>query len=134
MGLSFPVELTTINDRVSVLRRDNFVYYYMQKNLIYIHKTSDKIAFQFIACQLVLSCLAKQTEIIRVFNVSKSSLIRWIKKYRQEGAKGFLRKNKRFKIEKLHKKGTKKRKRKKILNIVGETIAIQKNGIRKFFI
>ena len=134
MELSFPARLTTINDKMSVWRKEDSVYYYMQKNLIFVHKSNDKIAFQFIICQLFLTRLAKQTEIIRTFKVSKSTIIRWIKKYRKEGTRGFLKITKRVKSDSLPKKRTKRRKRKEISNILGEESSIKKNGIKKLYL
>ncbi len=68
-GPSFPTELTKVNAHISVLKNENTVNYYNDNNPIYIHKASDKVAFRFIACQLYLAGLAKQTEIKSVFKM-----------------------------------------------------------------
>lgn len=134
MKLSFPTELTKVNDQISVLKIEVTVYYYKDSDLIYTHKANDKIAFRFIVCQLFISRLANQTEMRKVFKTSKNSLIGWIKNYKKEGAQSFYRTRKKGLNEtKMHRKRRQNQKS-KIENIVGKTKATKRSAKRRIYL
>ena len=94
MTLLFPTKLTKVNDCISVLKMDDVVAYFKNGKIFFIHKEDDKIAFRFIVCQLFILRFAKQTEIRKVFGISKNSIIGWVKEYNNEGAKSFYKRQK----------------------------------------
>jgi len=130
MSLSFPTKLCKVNNRISVLRIKDMVYYYKDSDLIYAHKENDKIAFRFIVCQLFISHLAKQTEIKKLFKISRSSIALWIKNYKEEGAKSLYKvSNKGLKTVQINRK--RRKKLNKTENIIAETNFTRKNETRK---
>ena len=128
MSLSFPTELTKVNSHISVVRIEDTVYYYKDNDHIYIHGAIDKVAFRFIACQLFITHLAKQTEIVKVFEISENSLIGWINSYKKAGAKSFYTITKKeIRARAVRKKRKQARKPKpKIGNIMGQMSSTKK--------
>ena len=121
MSLFFPTELTKVNAHISVMRIEDTVYYYKDNDLTFIHEANDKVAFRFLACQLCITHLAKQTEIGKVFKISKKSLIRWINGYKKMGASFFYTIGKKdVRAREMRKKRTLARIQKpKMENIIG---------------
>jgi DNA invertase Pin-like site-specific DNA recombinase len=78
----FPADATSINELVGFCRRDDFVYYFNGQMPIFSHHVNDLKSFRLITSQLVL---------VRAFRVSKISVKRYVKRYREEGAEGFFK-------------------------------------------
>lgn len=57
---------------------------------MYKHHKDDYKSFRFITSQMVVLGNVKQVDIIKVFKVSKASVKRWVKVYREEGPGGFF--------------------------------------------
>jgi transposase len=55
-----------------------------------IHRAEDRRTFYLIVAQLILAGACRQAEVIRAFGVSKNSVLRAIKRYREQGAKGLF--------------------------------------------
>lgn len=133
MKLSFPTQLTTVNAHISVLRIGDAVAYYKDDELIFIHDSRDKVAFRFIACQLLITNSAKQTEMRRVFKISRSSLSGWVNGYKKGGAKSLCRITKSgLTTGIVHKKHSRRPKR-TIENIIGETSS-KRNVFSKIYL
>ena len=86
----FPTELTLINSQLGFHRDRGMVYYYNGSMPIYCHPEADLASFHFITAQMVILGNATQAEIVRAFGISVISMKRWVKRYREEGAKGFF--------------------------------------------
>ena len=65
--------------------------YFMGGNPIYSHAHDDLRMFRLTAAQLIDTGTCRACEIIRTFGVSKSSIDRALRLYREEGAEGFFR-------------------------------------------
>ena len=78
-------DATRISDRVSVVRQDGKWFYFCGIQPIFEHAEGDEPTFRMFTAQLCVQGACKQAEIVKAFGVSKSSVIRSVKKYRQEG-------------------------------------------------
>ena len=94
-------EITYINGRVTVYQKDGLWVYFLGDYPIYSHKADDLALFRLTTAQLIDSGACKQIDIIKTFGVSKSSLIRAQKKYREGGSNAFFSQRQNFR-----KKGT----------------------------
>ena len=92
----FPENLTKINDRISVLSIENMIYYYKDDAVIYAHELNNTKNFRFAVCQLIISYLAEQSEIEKIFRINKSSIVNWIMNHGDEGDESF------YEIRKKH--------------------------------
>ena len=87
----FPADATSLNELVGFCRQDDFVYYFNGQMPIFSHHVDDLKSFRLITSQLVVNGVASQAEIVRAFGVSKISVKRYVKRYREEGAEGFFK-------------------------------------------
>ena len=86
----FPEDITLINSRIGFQKRAGIVYYFVGIMPVYQHPEADIQSFRFFTSQIVVNGNATQAEIVKVFGVSAISVKRWVKKYRNEGGKGFF--------------------------------------------
>lgn len=84
-------EITYINGRVTVYQGDGQWTYFLGDYPIYSHKADDLPLFRLTTAQLIDSGACRQADIIKTFGVSKSSVIRAQKKYREEGPNAFFK-------------------------------------------
>ena len=87
----FPSDATPINEIVGFARRDDTVYYFHGSMPIYSHHVDNLKSFRLITAQLVVNGNATQMEIVRAFGISKISMKRYVKLYREEGPDGFFK-------------------------------------------
>ena len=87
----FPAEARSINELLGFCRKDDIVYYFNGMMPIFSHHVSDLKSFRLITSQLVVNGVASQSEIVRAFGVSKISVKRYVKIYREEGSGGFFK-------------------------------------------
>jgi hypothetical protein len=80
----------TLNSSVGFMKRGKIVYYFNGSMPIFQHPENDLKSFRLFTSQLIVNGNAKQSEIIKAFNVTKISVLRWVKKYREEGAQSFF--------------------------------------------
>jgi DNA-binding MarR family transcriptional regulator len=85
-----PQGATPINQRVSVFRDEDSWTYFIGAYPVYSHRSGDQKTFRFVSSQLIQSGAARQMEIQRAFGVSKSSVIRSLKRLQRAGAGGFF--------------------------------------------
>ena len=85
-----PQGATAINQRVSVFRDEDSWTYFIGAYPVYWHRSGDQKTFRFVSSQLIQSGAARQMEIQRAFGVSKSSVIRSLKRLQRGGAGGFF--------------------------------------------
>ena len=84
-------DATRISDLLSVVRQDGQWFYFCGTQPVFQHAESDLRSFRMFTAQLCLQRACKQAEIIKAFGVSKSSVLRSVHKYREEGIGGFYR-------------------------------------------
>lgn len=108
MTLFFPTKWSKVSDCISVLRANGEVNYFIDGEIFFIHKENDTISFRFITCQLFKLRFAKQTEISRVFGISRNSIIGWLKEYNKNGASSFYKIRRKEKRNILSKKELKR--------------------------
>jgi len=88
-----PRGATQINGLFSVWRDEENWTYFHGTQPIYSHRQNDQRMFRFAISQLIDSGACRQVDIIRTFGVSKSSVIRAVKKLRGQGPEGFFDKH-----------------------------------------
>jgi transposase len=84
-----PDGATQINDLVSVVREGDRWTYFHGAHPIFSHAQDDRRSFRMFTAQLVCQGTCRQVEIIHAFGVSKNSILRSVKKFREEGVEGF---------------------------------------------
>lgn len=82
-------DATRISDLISVVRQDGQWVYFCGTQPVFQHAEGDQKAFRMFTAQLCVQGAVKQADIIRAFGVSKSSVLRSVEKYRQQGIQGF---------------------------------------------
>lgn len=87
----FPAEATSINPLLGFCLKDDMVYYFNGMMPIFSHAMSDLKSFRLITSQLIVNGNATQKDIVDAFGVSRISVKRYVKIYRQEGASGFFK-------------------------------------------
>jgi len=85
---------TQINGLINVWRNDDQWTYFHGTCPIFTHRADDKRMFRMITSQLIESGACKQVQIINTFGVSKRSVIRSVKKFREDGAEAFFQRRK----------------------------------------
>ena len=85
-----PSGATLINDVLSVFKKDGKWFYFCGVNPIFFHHENDRRSFRMFTAQLVCQGMCKQAEVVRAFGVSKNSVNRSVKKYRNEGPSAFF--------------------------------------------
>jgi hypothetical protein len=74
---------------ISVVRQNGQWIYFCGAHPVFQHAENDRPSFQMFTAQLICQGVCRQVEIVRVFGVSKNSVIRSVQKYRAGGAKAF---------------------------------------------
>jgi transposase len=82
-------DATRVSDLISVVRQEGQWFYFCGIQPVFQHAQGDLRAFRMFTAQLCVQGACKQAEIIKAFGVSKSSVLRSVAKYRQEGIEGF---------------------------------------------
>lgn len=90
-----PDGATQINDRVSVARQDGQWTYFHGVYPVFSHAEEDRRSFRMFTAQLVAQGACRQAEIVGTFGVSKNSVKRSVKRYREEGIEAFYRPRRR---------------------------------------
>lgn len=89
-----PMGSTVISDLVSVVKTENKCVYFLSMYPIYSHEPDDIRSFKLVTSQLIDSGACRHRDIMNTFGVSKSSVNRALKKYREGGIEAFFRKKK----------------------------------------
>ncbi len=90
-----PEGATPINEILSVWRDDSRWTYFIGSHPVYSHACDDLRMFRLTAAQLIDTGNCRACEIIKTFGVSKSSIDRAVRRYREEGAEAFFRQRSR---------------------------------------
>jgi transposase len=88
----FPSDITMINAMIGFAKRDKTVYYFHGVAPVFSHHESDKASFRLFTSQMVVNGNATQSEIVKAFGISSISMKRYVKKYREKGARAFFEK------------------------------------------
>src|SRR3989304_4772781 len=78
----FPEDIILINSFVGFQKQNGIVYYFQGPMPIYQHDENDIKSFRLFTSQLVINGNAKQSEIVKAFDVTPISVKRWVKIYR----------------------------------------------------
>jgi len=91
----FPHGSVHLTPDLAVLRQDETVTYVHGSLPVFQHRAADVKSFRLITSQLYLNGHVQQSDIVRVFGVSKDSVKRAVKLYQAQGPGGFWRPPKR---------------------------------------
>lgn len=86
----FSEEATLVNSIVGYQKRSGKVYYFLGQAVIFSHNENDMKSFRYITCQLVANGNVTQSEIIKAFGISKISMKRYMKIFREKDWKGIF--------------------------------------------
>jgi hypothetical protein len=86
-----PLGATPINDILSVWRDDARWTYFIGSHPIQSHPPNDLRMFRLTVAQLIDTGNCRASEIIKTFGVSKSSVDRTVRRYREGGVEAFFR-------------------------------------------
>ena len=84
-------DATRISDLMSVVKQDGQCCWFCSTQPVFQHAEGDLKSFRMFTAQLCVQGACKQAEIIKAFGVSKSSVLRSVSKYREEGIEGFYK-------------------------------------------
>ena len=85
----FPAGVTEINSRVAVEAKEGQVCYVYGHLPVFQHEESDVRSFRMFTSQMIVTGSVKPKEIVETFGVPIVTVKRYMKVYRQHGAKGF---------------------------------------------
>jgi len=85
----FPDGSTAITPVLSFTKQDGRVTYFNGSMPVFSHDTDDHASFRMITAQFCANGNTKQAEIVRAFGVTKISMKRSVKRYREQGPGGF---------------------------------------------
>ncbi len=86
----FSEGMTLINQNLGFVRKDDTITYFHGNLPVFSHDVDDRRTFRMFTSQLYVNGSASQAEICRAFGVSKASVLRSVKLYRQKGSAGFF--------------------------------------------
>lgn len=86
----FPKGMTMINANLGVITKDGTVTYIYGSLPVFSHAVDDLKTFRMITSQLYVNGSAKQADICRAFGVSRISVKRSVKLYREKSIAGFF--------------------------------------------
>ena len=90
----FPEGNTAITSNISFKKEDGKIFYFDWQMPIFSHDEDDLQTFRMFTSQLCVNGNAKQADIIRAFGVTKISVLRSVKLFREKGPPGFYEKKK----------------------------------------
>jgi transposase len=85
-----PAGATEINGLLSVWRDEERWTYFIGIYPIYSHNKTDQRMFRLVTSQMIDSGACRQIDIIRTFGLSKSSVVRSVRKLRKDGSEAFF--------------------------------------------
>jgi hypothetical protein len=87
----FPEGVTELNAKLAFQRIDEWVYYLHGMFPVFRHEVKDIASFRLFTSQLVVEGAVREADIVRAFGVPRITVMRAVKLYRNEGAKGFFK-------------------------------------------
>jgi transposase-like protein len=87
----FAEGITPINPNIGFMKQGGTITYFYGSLPVFRHDRDDLRAFRMFTSQLYINGSASQSEICRAFGVSRISVKRAVKLYREQGMAGFFR-------------------------------------------
>jgi hypothetical protein len=78
-----------LNPKLAVVQKGQQVYYFSENIPIVAHNVDDIQTFRMTTSQFCALGLITQAEVVRTFGVTKSSVLRGVKLYREGGQRAF---------------------------------------------
>jgi transposase len=91
----FPEGVTQITALLAFRKQDGQITYFNGAMPVFVHEADDLDSFRMITAQFCVNGNAKQADIVRAFGVTKISVKRAVKRYREQGPRGFYLPRKR---------------------------------------
>ncbi len=91
----FPEGVTQITALMAFCKQDGQITYFNGAMPVFVHEADDPDSFRMITAQFCVNGNAKQADIVRAFGVTKISVKRAVKRYREHGPRGFYLPRKR---------------------------------------
>lgn len=91
----FPQGVTKVTESLAFKREADGITYYHGSLPVFIHAADDLASFRMITSQFCVSGHVKQAQIVRVFGIPLVTVKRAIKRYREQGPRGFYIERKR---------------------------------------
>jgi transposase len=85
----FPHGVTEINSRIAVQKDASAVWYIHGHLPVFQHAEGDVQSFRMFTSQMIATGTVKSKEIVQTFGVPMITVKRYVKLYRDQGAKGF---------------------------------------------
>jgi len=85
----FPAGVTEINNRIAVQKEAGKVFYLHGHLPVFQHGEQDVRSFRMFTSQMIAGGTVKPKEIVQTFGVPMITVKRYVKLYRNQGAKGF---------------------------------------------
>ncbi len=85
----FPAGVTEINSRIAVQQEAGVVWYIHGHLAVFQHEEQDVRSFRMFTSQMIAGGTVKPKEIVKAFGVPMITVKRYVKLYREHGAKGF---------------------------------------------
>ena len=85
----FPAGVTEINPMIAVQREAGIVWYIHGHLPVFQHEEQDVRSFRMFTSQMIAGGTVKPKEIAKAFGVPMVTVKRYVKLYREHGAKGF---------------------------------------------
>lgn len=85
----FPAGVTEINRNIAVQKEGRQVWYIHGHLPVFHHDEEDVQSFRMFTSQMIINGTVKPKEIMKVFGVPSITVKRYVKVFREQGAKGF---------------------------------------------
>ena len=85
----FPAGVTEINRNIAVQKEGRQVWYIHGHLPVFHHDEEDVRSFRMFTSQMIVNGTVKPKEIMKVFGVPSVTVKRYVKVFREQGAKGF---------------------------------------------
>lgn len=85
----FEKDVTMMTPELGYAKREGTVWYFHGSMPVFSHAENDLESFRMFTSQLIVHDQCSQRDIQEAFGISKISIKRYVKKYRESGAKGF---------------------------------------------
>ena len=85
----FPEGSISVTHDLAVEKRDGRITYFYGTLPVFTHDENDDASFKMITAQFYTNGYVKQMDIVRAFGVTKISVKRAVKRFKEEGVQGF---------------------------------------------
>jgi hypothetical protein len=85
----FPAGVTEINNSIAVQKQEGQVWYIHGHLSVFRHEEEDVESFRMFTSQMIVNGTVKPKEIVKAFGVPTITVKRYVKVFREHGAKGF---------------------------------------------